>query len=67
MKHPSRTFSLDLEVDFAVGKLLHHGASQLHAQRLADFLSQRGIRISRKYLQAVVCHLKYRLCGGHVV
>ena len=34
---------LDLQVDLAVGELLDHGTPNLHAQRLADLLGQRGL------------------------
>ena len=52
-----------LNVDFPVGKLLHHGLALLQFQGMANLLRQGWIRVAREHLEAVVVviHSEYRL------
>ena len=52
---------LELNVDLAVGKQLHHGPALLEFQRLANLLRQGRIRVAGEYLEAIVIHPEYRL------
>ena len=58
---------MDLQVDFAIGELPHHGPAELDAEMLADFPRQLGVGIAGEDLQTVVIHRAYRLRGGHVL